>query len=90
MNNPNTGGVPGLAIAINNLGAFYESSYNGVPLTTDRGRIPGGTPKAQAFILLHELGHFLGILNHDVNNQAAVDTNDKNIDKNCAKAVKSF
>jgi hypothetical protein len=57
---------------------------------TDRGNIPGGTPAAQGFILLHELSHLMNAIEPDFNNQAKVDKNDKDIEKNCKKLIKAL
>ena len=89
MNNAITNG-PSYAITVNSLGAFYNSSYQEMPLTTDRGRIPGGTPAAQGFILLHELGHNTNALSPDANNQSAIDQNDLSLEKNCSKTISAL
>ena len=85
MTNAISGGT--WAITVNSIGAFFNSSYKGVPNTTDRGRIQGGTPGAQGFILLHELGHNTNALAPDFGSQTTVDANDKALEKNCAKTV---
>ncbi len=80
----------GQAITLNTIGAFFNASYQGIPLTTDRGRIPGGTQPAQLFILLHELGHITNVLSHDKDSQKAVDRNDKLLEQHCKKTIKAF
>jgi RHS repeat-associated protein len=76
-----------VAITVNSIGAFYSSSFLGIPLTTDNGNIQGGTPAAQIFIVLHEVGHLTGVLQPDANNSAAGIQNNKNLQKNCAKTI---
>ena len=84
------GYIPGQAITVNEIGAFFNSQYNGMPLTTDRGRIPGGTPAAQGFILLHELGHLTDALKPDAYNQKIIDQNDKTLEAQCSKLIKAL
>jgi hypothetical protein len=47
----------GYAITVNDIGAFFVSSYrqNGVTINLRSGGYLGGSGQAQAFILLHEL-----------------------------------
>lgn len=80
----------GQATTLNTIGAFFNSSYEGSPLTTDRGKIEGGTKAAQLFILLHELGHNTGVLKGDFQNQEKIDRNDKLLEKKCKQTIKSF
>ena len=61
----------------------------GVPNTTDNKRIAGGTSAAQAFILLHELGHSTNALEPDANDDAAGKRNDEAVDRNCKKTIKA-
>lgn len=75
------------AIVINGTSAFYSSKY-----TVDQGKITGGTPEADAFIILHELGHALdakGFL-PDNNNPSAVAANDQLIAQNCKQTLAKF
>jgi len=58
--------------------------------STDRGRIPGGTPAAQEFLLLHELGHDTNALRPDAHNQPLIDANDKDLETHCKKTINSF
>jgi RHS repeat-associated protein len=88
--NAATGYTPGEAITVNTVGAFFNSSYQGMSLTTDRGRLRGGTDPAQGFILLHELGHVTGTLVPDASSQKLVDQNDKALEKNCAQTIKAL
>jgi RHS repeat-associated protein len=90
VNNGDVGLIPGQAITVNTLGAFFNSSYNNIPLTTDRGRINGGTPQAQVFIVLHELAHTTNTISADGDKpQSVVDANDKTIEKNCSQTIKA-
>jgi RHS repeat-associated protein len=97
ITNAQTPGVlSGQAISVNILGAFFGASLSGdfggqdFRLTTNRGRLRGGTAPAQAFILLHELGHLTNALVPDAREQKKVDLNDKNIEKNCKDAIGAF
>jgi hypothetical protein len=79
---------PGVAsIVINNNSAFFNTSY-----TVDQGKIQGGTPKAGAFILLHELGHLLEAkgFQPDLNNSKAGTSNDNLISQHCQKTLNQF
>ena len=78
------------AITVNTVGAFYAGQVGNLTLTTDRGRIPGGTPRAQEFILMHEVGHDTNVLRPDKNNQLLVDANDKDLEDHCKKTINSF
>jgi hypothetical protein len=75
---------------VNSIGAFFKGSYDGMRLTTDRGRFTGATKPAQLFILLHETGHLTGALVPDRNNQTNVDKNDKTLEKECKDTVKKI
>ena len=90
MLNAATSMVPGQAITVNTIGAFFNSSYNGLPLSTDNGRIGGGTAAAQGFILLHELGHVTGVLQPDLNNTVAGRQNNNLLQKNCKKTISAL
>ena len=79
--------TPNVAITVNSIGAFYHSSFMGMALTTDNGNIQGGSPAAQVFIVLHELGHLTGALQQDLNNPDAGKQNNKNLEKNCKKTI---
>jgi RHS repeat-associated protein len=84
-----TGGlVEGQAITINRSGAFFAGKVDGNTLSVNQGKIQGGTPAAQGFILLHELGHSTGVLQHDLNVPKAGRENDRAISENCSKALK--
>jgi hypothetical protein len=75
------------AIVINVDGAYFSGSR-----TVNRGRILGGTAKAQVFILLHELAHSLeakGFLS-DYNNAQNGQTNDELIATRYEKTLARF
>jgi len=80
----------GAALTVNGLGAFFHDSYNGSTISTDRGKIKGGTVEAQEFILLHEVAHGTEVLAHDKGDQKKVDDNDKLLEKNCKETIKAF
>ena len=75
------------AIVVNNYGAFFNSGW-----VLDQGKIQGGTSEADAFILLHELGHALDAngFQSDLNNWQAGNSNDKLIDQHCQKTLSQF
>jgi RHS repeat-associated protein len=83
-------GYIGQLVTVNTSGAFFTGKIGGLPLTTDRGNIPGGTPAAQGFILLHELGHNTNVLSPDANNQSIVNTNDKQLEQHCSKTISAL
>jgi len=82
--------VPGQAITVNNRGAFFSGSVGQTSLTLGPNRIPGVTPRAQAFILLQELGHNTGVLEHDTGNPEAGKRNDRAIQENCGETLSKF
>jgi len=90
INGAESASIPGQAITVNSNGAFFNSSYQGFSLTTDRGKIEGGTAPAQLFILLHELGHNTNALTPDANKQTLIDQNDKSLEQNCKQTIKGF
>jgi hypothetical protein len=84
----NTSYVFNVALLVNSIGPFYNSSLGQQPLTADAGKIRGGTPAAQVFIVLHELGHNMGVLQPDYASTKLSDQNDKKIDANCKHLAK--
>jgi hypothetical protein len=88
--NAQTGGPSGNAVTVNTSGAFFNSTFNGAPLTEDRGKIRGGTDAAQGFILLHELGHLTHALVPDAGSQGLVDRNNKTLEGECAKTINAL
>jgi RHS repeat-associated protein len=75
------------AMVINDNGAFFNNAYS-----VDEGNLVGDTPRAQAFILLHELAHALNAkgFQNDLNNTKAGQANDKLIESNCQTTLKQF
>ncbi len=83
-------GPPAQLVTVNTVGAFYAGQVGNLILTMDRGRIPGGTPAAQGFILMHELGHNTNVLRPDAHLQSLVDANDKDLEQHCSKTIKAL
>jgi hypothetical protein len=81
-------GIQGQAITVNSHGAFFVG--NG--LKEGPNNIPGNTPMAQAFILLHELGHNTTALRPDGPGTptGTGQLNDQQIQDHCAKTIDSF
>jgi RHS repeat-associated protein len=85
------------AITVNDNGGFYNStiSVNGVDKNVTIGphNYQGGSLKAQAAILLHELGHIENAaggasgFQSDAGNAPAGKANDKLVDQNCGKLI---
>jgi hypothetical protein len=81
-------GLPTSAsITVNSNGAFFSSGY-----TVGPQGYTGGTLAAQAFILLHELGHEVGAAGFkpDFGDPSAGKANDALVDQNCGKAIKGI
>jgi RHS repeat-associated protein len=79
------------AFAINAEGAFFNSTApGGGTLRVGAAKYVGGTPQAQAAILIHELGHILGLLGPDYGNNGAGAANDKSVAANCAGLINSL
>jgi RHS repeat-associated protein len=90
--NGETGAIAGQAITVNTLGAGFNSTYTSpqgktYPLSTDNGRIPGGTNSALGFILLHELAHNTGVIAHDRGDNKAGRNNNDLIRKHCKTLI---
>ncbi len=90
--NGETGAIAGQAITINTLGAGFNSTCTSpqgktYPLSTDNGRIPGGTNAALGFILFHELAHNTGVIAHDLGNDKAGRRNNDLIRKHCKTLI---
>jgi hypothetical protein len=80
-----TGRIEDASIFVNNNGLFFDRS-----LSVGPRRIAGGTPRAQAFILLHELAHNTNVLRSDLDDRDAGKMNDQEIQDHCNKTIKSF
>lgn len=93
-----TTGIPaGIITAVNDNGAFFNATTTnsqGQTLTFDVGprAYTGGTLKAQAFILLHELGHGITVagFQHDNGIPKAGKANDKMVDQNCRSLIEGI
>ena len=84
-NGSNTNLSAGLAIAINDMGLFFNPS-----LLRDEAGYVGGSLRAQLMILLHELGHFTGAFgsnDNDQGDQAKIDANNNLIKQHCGAMI---
>jgi RHS repeat-associated protein len=81
--------VPGGYITIvNNNGGFFKDVNGRDPINPGMANpIMGGGPRAETFILLHELAHASGVFLHDLNNSDAQKANNQMLEKNCAKTL---
>lgn len=77
----------GESIIVNTYGAFFSDE-----VTTNNGRIQGGTDKAGAFILLHEFGHIMNApdFRNDNGNAEAGRRNNDIINDNCGGTLRRF
>jgi len=70
-------------------GAFFNASLGNATFTVGRLAYKGGTLKAQATILIHELGHLMSgfggafLFQNDGGNKAAGRANDNLVDVEC-------
>jgi hypothetical protein len=94
-----TTGIPaaGIITAVNDNGGFFNATTTnsqGQTLNFEAGprAYSGGTLKAQAFILLHELGHGINIagFQHDNGIPKAGKANDKMVDQNCRSLIEGI
>jgi hypothetical protein len=93
-----TTGIPaGIITAVNDNSAFFNATTTnsqGQTLTFEVGprSYTGGTLRAQAFILLHELGHGISIagFQHDNGVPKAGKANDKMVDQNCRSLIEGI
>jgi hypothetical protein len=90
-------GVPvSWAFTVNDAGAFFNAKWGDLTFTVGRKAYQGGTLRAQAAILTHELGHLMNEsagatgFQHDAGNKKAGRANDKLVDQNCGKLIGSF
>src|SRR5262249_17293041 len=82
-------------IVLNSEGAAFNSTYTplgGKPfsLSTDNGRIKGGTNAALMFIILHELSHHMDVIAHDNGDDRAGKANNNLIRKKCKTLIHLF
>lgn len=86
--------APGFAIVISDDNAFFRGTtyFNGrqQSLTTNNGRIGGGTFAAQIFILLHEFGHSNHVsgFRNDANDLGAGIANNNDVDRECTRTIR--
>ena len=81
-------GVPAdAAFTVNDNGAFFSAGQSVGPRSYQ-----GGTLRAQAQILIHELAHILGAagVKSDFNDAKAGRANDELVDKKCGKLIRSL
>jgi len=87
-------GVPGgVAITVNDKGAFFNAKLDDKTFTVGRRAYTGGALKAQAAILIHELGHLMNEsggaagFQSDAGNKQAGRANDKLVDQYCGRLI---
>ena len=84
---PVEGVPPGAAFTVNSNGAFFNATFQ-----TGHRNYRGGTLRAQATILIHELAHTVGAagFQSDLNNTMAGRANDKLVDQNCREFIEGL
>ena len=90
--------MSGDLVMINAAGAYYNPLPSGYVIgpsdnksfQTQISAINGGTPEAQAFLLLHELFHVLGLFQPDSGNQTAQSQNNTLMWFNCGSVIQGF
>ncbi len=88
-----TGIAASAAIAVNDAGAFFNAKLADKTFTVGRRAYTGGTLKAQAAILVHELGHLMNAVGGaasfqaDAGNKQAGRANDQLVDQYCGKLI---
>jgi hypothetical protein len=87
-------GLPdGAAIAVNDTGAFFNAKLGDKTFTVGRRAYTGGTLKAQAAILVHELSHLMKAVGgaagfqSDAGNRKSGRANDKLVNQYCGKLI---
>jgi len=91
-----TGLPASAAFAVNDTGAFFNAKVGDKTFTVGRHVYTGGTLKAQAAILIHELGHLMtesggaAKFQHDAGSKQAGRDNDKLVDDNCGRLIGSL
>jgi RHS repeat-associated protein len=79
------------ALVVNDNGGFFKSNDLGVSITV--AGYGGGSPQAQALIMLHELAHILnasGFKQNDFGNDNAITANNDMVKSRCAKTINAF
>ena len=90
--------MSGDLVMINASGAYFNGLPSGISIGPSNNRvfqqqiaaINGGTPEAQAFILLHELFHVLGLFQSDAGNQSAQGQNNTLMWFDCGSVIQGF
>jgi RHS repeat-associated protein len=88
--------APGYSILFNNAGAFFNPLQAGQSIAfstqyvSQYASINGGSPQAQAFLLLHEIAHALGMFLPDANSNANQAINNDDLWRNCGSVIQSF
>jgi RHS repeat-associated protein len=92
-------GLPvGTQLTVNSSGAFFNATAPGGTLTVGAGNYTGGTPQAQAAILIHELAHMTGAAgfvddassNDPAQNRRNVIANDALVGQHCGGLINAF
>ena len=91
-------GLPsGTLLTVNASGAFFNATAPGGTLTVGAGNYTGGTPQAQAAILIHELAHLTGAAGFvddasgsPAQNRANVIANDARVAEHCGGLINAF
>jgi hypothetical protein len=87
--------APGYAIVVNDSGAFFRGIVivDGQQqlLTTNNGRINGGSVEAQVFIMLHEFDHSNTVpgFESDAGDLAAGQRNNNRVDSHCGQTLQA-
>jgi hypothetical protein len=88
--------APGYVIPFNSAGAFFNPVPSGQTIgvsnqySTQFASIQGGSAQAQAFLMLHEIGHLFNMLRPDATSDANQAVNNDNIWRNCSSVIQSF
>ncbi|HEV2278286.1 MAG TPA: RHS repeat-associated core domain-containing protein [Acidobacteriaceae bacterium] len=95
--------APGYGILFNNNGAFFKQVPQGQTIApsndyaTQFAAIQGGSPQAEAFLMLHEVAHLFGMIRNDnspsltyAQNMANQAFNNDEIWVNCSSVIQGF
>jgi hypothetical protein len=86
----------GYMMLFNNTGAFFKAIPQGQSIgysndyTSQFAAIQGGSGQAQAFLMLHELGHLFGMIRSDATSTANQAFNNDEIWRNCSSVIQGF
>ena len=83
---------PNVSVTVNDQGAFFLPFKDHYSLSVGYRKYKGGTPEAQAAILIHELGHVMNIrgFKSDYNETSAAREKGKLVDENCRGLIESM